>query len=100
MGGRRRPVHRRLASHRHRRHPGDRPLNKTGAAATWKKTFGLHPLLAFVDRPEIAGGEALAGLLRAGNAGSNTASDHIIVLAQALASLPPRWRPDPDHPAD
>ena len=27
-------------------------------------------LLAFLDRPEVAGGEALAGLLRPGNAGS------------------------------
>lgn len=76
----------------------DHSDNKAGAAPTWKKTFGLHPLLAFLDRPEIAGGEALAGLLRTGNAGSNTASDHIIVLEQALASLPAPWRPDPDHP--
>ncbi|WP_099025937.1 IS1380 family transposase [Mycolicibacterium palauense] len=76
----------------------DHSDNKVGATPTWKKTFGHHPLLAFLDRPEIAGGEALAGLLRTGNAGSNTASDHVIVLAQALASLPAPWRPDPDHP--
>ncbi len=76
----------------------DHSDNKQGATPTWKKTFGLHPLLAFLDRPEIAGGEALGGLLRTGNAGSNTASDHIIVLHQALASLPAPWRPDPDHP--
>ncbi|BCI51726.1 IS1380 family transposase [Mycolicibacterium litorale] len=76
----------------------DHSDNKAGATPTWKKTFGLHPLLAFLDRPEIAGGEALAGILRTGNAGSNTASDHIIVLEQALASLPPRWRPDPLDP--
>ena len=55
-------------------------------------------VLAFLDRPEIAGGEALAGLLRTGRAGSNTAADHITVLDQALACLPERWRPDPDHP--
>ena len=67
----------------------DHSDNKAGATPTWKKSFGLHPLLAFLDRPEIAGGEALAGLLRSGNAGSNTASDHIIVLEQALAALPP-----------
>lgn len=78
----------------------DHSDNKTGATPTWKKTFGLHPLLAFLDRPEISGGEALAGLLRTGNAGSNTASDHIIVLKQALASLPPRWRPHPGARAD
>ena len=49
---------------------------KQDAAATWKKTFGFHPLLAFLDRPEVAGGEALAGLLRPGNAGSNTLLSH------------------------
>jgi hypothetical protein len=76
----------------------DHSDNKTGATPTWKKSFGLHPLLAFLDRPEIAGGEALAGLLRNGNAGPNTASDHVVVLDRALASLPAQWRPDPDHP--
>ena len=53
-----------------------------------KKTFGFHPLLAFLDRPEVSGGEALAGILRPGNAGSNTAADHITVLDLALAALP------------
>lgn len=76
----------------------DHSDNKAGATPTWKKSFGHHPLLAFLDRPEIAGGEALAGLLRTGRAGSNTAADHIAVLAQALAGLPARWRPDPDDP--
>ena len=75
----------------------DHSDNKAGSAATWKKTFGHHPLLAFLDRPQIAGGEALAGLLRTGNAGSNTASDHIIVLQRALAALPAAWRPDPSR---
>ena len=74
--------------------------NKEKAAPTWKKTYGHHPLLAFVDRPEVAGGEALAGLLRTGRAGSNTAADHVTVLAEALASLPARYRPDPDQPDD
>ena len=58
--------------------------DKHGAAATYKKGFGFHPLLAFLD----ATGEALAGLLRAGNAGSNTAADHVAVLDMALAQLP------------
>src|SRR6478672_12025545 len=43
-------------------------------------------------------GEALAGLLRAGNAGSNTTADHIAVLGQALESVPPQFRPGPDSP--
>src|SRR5512144_2521335 len=61
---------------------------KENAAATWKRTFGMHPLLCYLDRPATGGGEALAGLLRAGNAGSNTAGDHIAVLELALAALP------------
>lgn len=67
--------------------------DKENAAKTWKKTFGFHPLLAFLDRPEVSGGEALAGLLRPGNAGSNTAADHVTVLEQALAALPAQARP-------
>ena len=74
---------------------------KDSAAATWKHTFGFHPLLCFLDRPEVAAGEALAGLLRPGNAGSNTAADHIVVLDQAITALPEAARPrpaDPDGP--
>lgn len=66
---------------------------KENAAATWKRTFGFHPLLCFLDRRDVAGGEALAGLLRKGNAGSNTAIDHITVLDMALAALPAHARP-------
>ena len=40
--------------------------------------------MAYLD----ATGEALAGLLRAGNAGSGTATDHIDVLDAALVQLP------------
>ena len=58
--------------------------DKEQAAPTWKRGFGFHPLLAYLD----ATGEALAGVLRAGNAGSGTATDHIDVLADALAQLP------------
>ena len=66
---------------------------KENAAATWKRTFGFHPLLCFLDRPDLAAGEALAGLLRPGNAGSNTAADHITVLDMAIAALPEHARP-------
>jgi Transposase DDE domain group 1 len=76
----------------------DHSDNKEHAAPTWKKTFGHHPLLVFLDRPEIAGGEALSGLLRPGNAGSNTAADHVTVLGWALDSLPVGYRPTPDDP--
>ena len=57
---------------------------KESATRTWKKTFGYHPLLCFLDNT----GEALAGLLREGRAGSNTTTDHITVLDQALAQIP------------
>ena len=76
----------------------DHSDNKENAASTWKHTFGFHPLLVFFDRTDIAAGEALAGLLRAGNAGSNTTADHITVLNQALASLPARYHPGTDNP--
>jgi hypothetical protein len=58
--------------------------DKEQAAPTWKRGFGFHPLLAYLD----ATGEALAGVLRAGNAGSGTATDHVAVLGDALVQLP------------
>lgn len=69
--------------------------DKENAAPTWKKGFGFHPLLCYLDRPDISGGEALAGLLRPGNAGSNTAADHVTVLDMAIAALPTHARPRP-----
>jgi len=65
---------------------------KEKAAPTWKKTFGFHPLAAFADHGAGAAGEALAILLRAGNAGSNTAGEHIEAARLALAQLPRRLR--------
>jgi hypothetical protein len=61
---------------------------KEQAAATFKGTFGYHPLAAFCDNTA----EALAGLLRRGNAGANTAADHITVLDAALAQIPDAHR--------
>ena len=63
---------------------------KEKAAPTWKKTFGFHPLAAFADHGAGAGGEPLAIVLRPGNAGSNTASEHVEVTRLALAQLPRR----------
>jgi hypothetical protein len=65
---------------------------KQDAAATWKKTFGHHPLMAFVDHGRGGSGEPVAGLLRPGNAGSNTAVDHIATAQLALAQLPKKYR--------
>jgi hypothetical protein len=57
---------------------------KEGAAGNYKGGFGFHPLLCYLDET----GEPLAGLLRPGNAGANTASDHFEVLQLALEQLP------------
>ncbi|WP_329202778.1 MULTISPECIES: IS1380 family transposase [unclassified Streptomyces] len=65
---------------------------KQDATATWKKTFGHHPLMAFVDHGSGGSGEPVAGLLRPGNAGSNTAADHITTARLALAQLPKKYR--------
>ncbi|HEY0688060.1 MAG TPA: IS1380 family transposase [Kribbella sp.] len=61
---------------------------KEGAAATFKRGFGHHPLWAFVDHGAEGTGEPLSVLLRPGNAGSNTATDHVTVLRNALRQLP------------
>jgi hypothetical protein len=57
---------------------------KEGAAPHRKGGFGFHPLHCFLDET----GEQLAALLRPGNAGANTAADHVAVLEAALAQLP------------
>ncbi|KOV34722.1 transposase [Streptomyces sp. XY152] len=66
--------------------------DKQDAAATWKKTYGHHPLTAFVDHGPGGTGEPVAVLLRPGNAGSNTAADHITTAQLALAQLPKKYR--------
>ncbi len=68
---------------------------KENAAPTWKHLW-LSPSLLLLGPPDVSSGEALAGLLRPGNAGSNTAADHIAVLDMAIESLPPEARPGPE----
>jgi hypothetical protein len=65
---------------------------KEQAAPTWKKTFGFHPLTVFADYGPEGSGEPLAIMLRPGNAGSNTAADHITATQLALAQLPDQAR--------
>jgi hypothetical protein len=60
--------------------------NKEGTAPTYKRGFGFHPMLCFAD----ATGQALAARLRPGNAGANTVADHLGVLDDAVAQLPPQ----------
>jgi DDE family transposase len=62
--------------------------DKEGAAATWKMGYGFHPLGAWLANTR----ECLAMLLRPGNAGSNTFTDHRDVLAAAIRQVPARFR--------
>jgi hypothetical protein len=61
------------------------------AKGNFKGGFGFYPLACYLE----ATGEALAAILRPGNAGSNTARDHITVLERALHQLPDQaWEGD------
>jgi hypothetical protein len=60
---------------------------KERAAPTYKSGFGFHPLGCWCANT----GESLAMELRPGNAGSNTAADHISGLSAALAQVPVRY---------
>jgi hypothetical protein len=62
--------------------------DKEGAAPTWKRGYGFHPLGAWLANTR----ECLAMLLRPGNAGSNTFADHRDVLAAALKQVPVKFR--------
>ena len=61
---------------------------KEQAAGTFKGTFGHHPLAAWCGNTL----ECLAMRLRPGNAGSNTASEHVSVLDEALRQVPAEFR--------
>jgi hypothetical protein len=62
--------------------------DKQGAAPTWKMGFGFHPLAAWCMNTR----ECLDMLLRPGNAGSNTFTDHKDVLDRALKQVPAKFR--------
>jgi hypothetical protein len=57
---------------------------KERASGNYKGGFGFHPLLAYGDENR----EALAGILRPGRAGSNTAADQIAVAERAVEQIP------------
>ncbi|HKH54375.1 MAG TPA: hypothetical protein VKA58_02865, partial [Propionibacteriaceae bacterium] len=62
---------------------GERP-GETGQRQRRHRAPGRLSLLAWLDNT----GEALAGMLRPGNANANTADDHIQVTDEALAQIP------------
>jgi hypothetical protein len=59
--------------------------NKQGAAAHYDGGYGFHPLFCFAD----ATGDALSGMLRAGNAAANNTADLLAVVDDAVSQLPP-----------
>lgn len=65
---------------------------KEGATPNFKRGFGFHPMLAFVDHGQGGTGEPLAAMLRPGKANANDAADQIAVLDAALAQLPEQVR--------
>lgn len=60
---------------------------KENAAGNYKGGYGFHPLQVYLDETR----EALGGLLRPGNAGSNTADDHKLVIDRALGQMPAEY---------
>jgi hypothetical protein len=60
---------------------------KENAAGNYKGGYGFHPLGVYLDETR----EALGGLLRPGNAGSNTAEDHKTVIDRALGQIPAEY---------
>ena len=56
---------------------------KEGAASHYKGGYGFHPMFCFSDD-----GEALAGILRPGNAAANSGADQLAVVDAAIAQLP------------
>lgn len=63
--------------------------DKENVAGTYKGGYGFAPFTASADYGTARGaGEILAVLLRPGNAGANSADDHIRVFGTATAQLP------------
>jgi hypothetical protein len=61
---------------------------KEGAAPTWKKGYGFHPLGSWIANTR----ECPAMKLRPGNAGSSTFADHKDVLDSTLNQVPAAFR--------
>ena len=62
--------------------------NKEQAASSFKGGYGFHPMFCFADHS----GEALAGMLRPGNATANSGADQLAVVDAAVAQLPQPYR--------
>lgn len=66
-------------------------IDKERAVGAYKGGYGFAPFIASIDYGAGNGtGEILAALMRPGNAGANSADDHIKVFTAAIAQPPPR----------
>ena len=61
---------------------------KQDARPTYKKGYGFSPIGSWCDTTA----EPLAAMLRPGNAGPNDANDHLELLDQTIAALPPEYQ--------
>ena len=61
---------------------------KENATPNFKRGYGFHPMMAFVDHGAGGTGEPLAAMLRPGRANASDAADQIAVLDAALVQLP------------
>ncbi len=62
--------------------------NKERASSHFKGGFGFHAMFCFLD----SSGEALAGMLRPGNATANSGADQLAVVDLAIDQLPSEYR--------
>lgn len=58
--------------------------DKEKAAPNFKRGYGFHPIVCYLEETD----EALAGILRPGNATANDVADNLKVLERALHQLP------------
>ncbi len=70
----------------------DAHSEKEQAAGNYKRGFGFHPMVCYLDGGKDRAPEPLAGMLRPGNATPDSSADHITLLDEALAQIPARWR--------
>jgi hypothetical protein len=61
---------------------------KENATPNFKRGYGFHPMMAFVEHGPGGTGEPLAATLRPGRANASDAADQIAVLDAALTQLP------------
>jgi hypothetical protein len=78
------------------RDPDPGPLRQAKCGTDLPQGFGFHPLGCWLDRGDGTG-EALAVILRPGNAGANTTQDRLDVLVMALLA-PPQAAAGPADP--